>query len=1271
LLSLLQTLPQDFLNCEDSLMKRVLSVCVLFVVVILFVSPTAWAGTTGKISGKVLDAAGDAVVGASVQIIETSRGAACDVDGNFVILGVVPGTYTVRITNVGYGIKTYKGVVVEGDNTTTLDVTLQEEAINLGPVDVEFQQPTVNLNVTGKQKRIDRTQMETQAVKDVSSLLAKQPGFKVDPAGEMHVRGGRAADMLVKVDGVDFRDPLVGGSKQLVNFSALNVEEIEVMTGGDARYGGFQAALVNVTTPEGSMTDYNGVLEWRTDQMFKRADPYKAFSNAAHKLTESSFNSDQWDYSISGPVPFADRWLGKQKLSFFSSGTARLDNTYTPYNINRPNADLLGIGFKIPQRQNNDYSTFWKFTYLLDKTKKFNFTFQRDFSQWDVYPGGEASIDGNYGWQYKYDVANRPFIKNSRQSVSLQFTHNLSKSTLYEISVSNFTTATEIQPRGKNPGDFTLSTLAEDDNRRFIGSVDQNKDGFPDGFVDANGDGVYDGSGEGYDDRNANGKWDRGEDWVDLNGNGVYDPAEPWTDVTDPVTGRNNVGVKDPWDPYVDLNHNGRWDPAEPQLAEQDWNHNGVWDGEPFQDANRNGRYDGFGEGYDDKNLNGSMDRRELFDASKEVTGEPFIDGDYWNDTGEPFIDLPDSSGNYDGIHEDGEPWFDLPTTYLGPTAGRGTVPTTNGVYDGPNGAFDEYELFTYPATLGFGMDPRFPVLYTFGDITNGMRDATGRYTALDWLRIPPLPNGRPGYSAWIPGKSTWTNATLSDQVNPVFDPPNGIWDSGKPRFAGDPQPPSRESFRDYNGNGVDDPRPDYFLNPGTWDATAFWMHRQASEWSTKFDLTSQINKFHELKTGMDLKYRILNMSSISNPDQPYTNSNVPLPAGSPYPDRGGVRDFYQHKPWEGALYVQDKMEFEGMIVRAGLRTDFILQDPQMREETQKQLDATQPGALLANRGRFALAPRLGISHPISSKAKLYFNYGHYYQTPSFSYFYQSATANLSPNTQIGNPNLQYEKTVSYEVGVNTEFTEDWVLDVAGYYRDVFNQIGTVSEKDGPLTLNRYFNLGYARARGFEFSLEKKFSSMWAVTFNYDYSYAYGKESAATDGLTQRVTGVPENRDEYPLTWDQTHSISAFLTLMVSERDKVEPFGVKLPNNWLSTVQFSYGSGYPYTPSTYVTGLPSNLILPNSARMPNTVNLDLKFDKFWNLTKKMKLATGFEIYNLLDRRNVRSLYSETGNNYQSLHPDDPNWTPGRQDADMNPRNFGAPRQILLHFKITA
>ncbi len=1224
-------------------MKRYLTTF-LHILALFALTSLALAGP-GKIAGSIIDENGDGIIGANIQILETSQGATVlNVDGSYVILGVNAGEYTVRISSLGYGTKEIREIQVSSDLTTTVNATLLDEAIQIGEVEIITQKKNnVQLDVAGKEKRLSGSELENFGGGRVSNIIAKQPGFKVDPDGGLHVRGGRDTEAKYVVDGQSKSDAMYNSSKRLINTSALNVEEIEILTGGDASTGGYQSALIRVTTPEGKMDAYNGTVEYRSDRIFNNY----------------SFDTDQADYAFSGPVPFVKELFNmrENKFSFFTSGTAKLTNTYTAYNIRRDPNDYLALGFDTPERQSNDFSTFWKLTYRMDPARKLNFSYTREHSLWDIYPEGEAAIGGNYGWQYKYYPENRPFARNIRDSYNLQYQHNVTQNTFYEVSLGRFKTTTRVQPRGKNPDQFTAD-VDEEDARIATqggfgggGGADVNNNGIPDGYRDANGDSEYNGEGEGYDDINANGRWDRGEDWVDLNGNGVYDAAEPWVDRAN-SQGVNNPGVYDPWDPFVDLNGNGRWDDAEPQLAEQDWNGNGVWDGERFQDANRNGRYDGYGEGYDDRNMNGTIDKKTNF-TNDEDTGEGLIDGDFAFDTGEPFIDSPDANGVYNGVWDQGEVWLDLPTSS---SVGGGIrlQPTRNGQYDPPNNQFDDYELFCMPANLSFGMDPRLPVIYTWANILESF--PAGEPV---WLSMGYDENFVPLYFHHIEGRSTWINRTTDDTQSPVYDLQN---------FQADPG----EIFHDYNLNGVWDPRADEFLNPGQWDDAAFWQDRKSIEYSGKFDITSQANKYHELKSGLEIKYRNLEMQSIQNPDEPYDNPDFPLPAGSPFLGVGSTRDFYNHEPWEGAVYFQDKMEFEGLIVRAGLRSDFIIQSDDLLQQFADQVGSNQPGALLADRGRYVIAPRLGISHPVSAASKLYFNYGHYYQTPSFQYFYRSATANISPNTEIGNPNLEYEKTVSYEVGVSTEFTENWVVDVAGYYRDVYNQIGTVEERIGPLILNRYFNLGYARARGFEFSIDKKFSSMWALTANYDFSFAFGKESAAAEGLLDRANGVPENRNEHPLDWDETHRVSAFLTFMVAKDQRPKLMGLTLPSNWLSTMEFSYGSGLPYTPSTYTTGLPSNLILANSARKQATSTTDFRFDKFWDIGQGIKVSTGFEIFNLFNRRNVRDIFSETGNAFDASHEENQNEADDGnlgKDIDHNPRNYFPPRQVLLHLKL--
>ncbi|NQT34572.1 TonB-dependent receptor [bacterium] len=1154
------------------------------ILVLCMAAESVYAGVTGKFVGNVTDVETDEPL-EYAQIAESNGdwGGATDLDGDFLILNIPPGVYNVEVTYLGYHPITLIGIQINSGLTTKQDIQLTPTALKRPEVEIKVEPPLVKLDNTGKDIRIDKDKIKSIRPEDIGSLVGGVGGFKMDEEGRFHVRGSRDGEVAFLVDGVDIRDPLVATRTQ-ISLGAENVQEVNILTGGfTAEYGRATGAIVQITTAEGASKGYSGRLEYQTDRII---DTY-------------SFDTDRAEISIGGPIPYTADFLRKP-VTFYFTGICKLTNTYTPFDIRRPANDYMGIGLNLPERQQNNFSGSLKLAYKLTDRKKLSLYLTESFGKWDIYPSGEGGISGNYGYNYLHNLDSRPWAQNKQFSGILTFTDQLSEKTFYELKYIYFRTHSWVHPGGKNPGEFTLREDAE--NTR-AGGVDGDGNGFIDGFVDANNNGRFDGGGEGYEDWNFNGRWDRGEDWVDLNGNGVYDAAEPWIDVVNPLTGENNLDVYDSWDTYRDLNGNGRWDPAEPQLPEHDWNRNGyrdgerfidangngiydpwepwedlngnyLWDeGEPFIDTNGNGRFD-YSEGYDDKNTNGRMDYKDLINSDDD-TGEPFIDGDFAYLYIElPFIDQPDLiTGLYNGVLDPGEMVY------------RFLHPLT--------------ELFSRPATLlELQRDPSRPIWYAFDPDLYGA----------DWPEDPLV---------YIPEKSTWINRTLHDIENPVFDYPNGVADIDK------------EWWLDYNNNGRWDSSPDNFLNPNEWDPTAYWYDRVSTENTLKFDIQSQVSKHHEVKSGVEIKFRDLQMQSIQQPDKQYTGEAV-LPENSPWPDRGGIRDFYRYRPIEGALYAQDKMEFEGLIINAGLRYDFIRHDQDAVDEFRDRLIRDEPGAIFANRGTWRLSPRLGISHPITERAKLYFNYGHFYQAPQFQYFYRSATANFDANSTIGNPNLEYEKTVQYELGVNTQISELVVIDISGYYKDQFDLISTSDERWKNLTLDRYVNLDYGRMRGFEFSIEKRPYHHYALTFNYDFSYAYGKASDQHANREARLDNQPYNWDEHPLAWDETHKINAYITILYSQGEHPRWFGMVLPDDWMMTVQWQFGSGLPYTPSKYLTGETNqNLVLPNSYRRPWHENTTLKFEKYYTLNnnRDSRLFFGFTVYNLFNRRNIVAVYT--------------------------------------------
>lgn len=94
------------------------------------VCAAGWAGTKGLISGSVFDdQSGEKLPGVNIVVVGSSKGATTDLDGKYTIGSVEPGTYTLRISCVGYATKVITGATVRADETLKLDVALATEAI--------------------------------------------------------------------------------------------------------------------------------------------------------------------------------------------------------------------------------------------------------------------------------------------------------------------------------------------------------------------------------------------------------------------------------------------------------------------------------------------------------------------------------------------------------------------------------------------------------------------------------------------------------------------------------------------------------------------------------------------------------------------------------------------------------------------------------------------------------------------------------------------------------------------------------------------------------------------------------------------------------------------------------------------------------------------------------------------------------------------------------------------------------------------------------------
>ncbi len=283
---------------------------------LLILVPLAFAGVTGKIAGQITDSeSGQPLPGVNVFVEGTTIGATTDLKGNYVILNVPPGAYTLKATMMGYGAVTMKNVIVKIDLTTTINFRMKPEALEMSEVVVVAERPVVTRDVAASEINIDFKKVETLPVKQVNEVLVLQAGIEQGSEGVI-IRGGGARQTAFMVDGLSLND-----ERSNVPFTALSmnsIQEMKIQTAGfNAEYGNIRSGVVNVVTKEGDRIRYNGGLTVQYRPPAKKNfgpsiyDPYTYFTRPYMDpaVCWTGTTNGAWDAYTQRQYPIFEGWI--------------------------------------------------------------------------------------------------------------------------------------------------------------------------------------------------------------------------------------------------------------------------------------------------------------------------------------------------------------------------------------------------------------------------------------------------------------------------------------------------------------------------------------------------------------------------------------------------------------------------------------------------------------------------------------------------------------------------------------------------------------------------------------------------------------------------------------------------------------------------------------------------------------------------------------------------------------------------------------------------
>ncbi len=387
-----------------------------------------FAGTTGKISGTVLDSeTGEPLPGANILLEGTAIGASANVDGFYFILNIPPGRYVVQASYIGYNSTTKTEVLVETDMTTKVNFELQTTLLETETVTVVAVRPTIQKDRTSSQQSFVAEEISESPIVNIPQLLTTQAGVagaetierasivQDAPGDGLHIRGGRENETAFLIDGVRVDNPMWGGAGYAQNSSGNSMNEVMTILGTfNAEYGGKNSGVINLVTKEGSER-FSGLLGGYTDNF---------------GVSEFDRNTFQGELSLSGPVP------GINNFSFFINGQARTtDGRFKGYLI--PGwADSKGqvpIYDEAGNPRGEEISVDWKDEW--NALVKLTWNLSSSVKLMTSYVNARIK-QVKYYHSYKYIPYGMPWSDTKTNGFTFKVTHQLNASMFYDVTAS-------------------------------------------------------------------------------------------------------------------------------------------------------------------------------------------------------------------------------------------------------------------------------------------------------------------------------------------------------------------------------------------------------------------------------------------------------------------------------------------------------------------------------------------------------------------------------------------------------------------------------------------------------------------------------------------------------------------------------------------------------------------------------------------------------------------------------------------------------------------
>lgn len=272
---------------------------------------------TSTLSGTVMDPQGLAVKGAQVTVTNVKTGAArsttANDDGHYSLVGLAPGTYSVKIDG-GEHFAAFENPAVElaVGEPATLDAQLTlrgvQQSVTVSSQTAQIETTKTEVSQIISQRRIDNlpingrnyinfTLTNSQNTRDVSPTIGPAPN------SGLSVNGSRARGNMVSVDGADAVDNSVNGIRATVSQEAVQEFQL-ILSNYNAEYGRATGGVINIVTKSGGNAVHGDVFGFLRNKAFQARNPFSGQLNTATGNVDpvkQGYTRAQAGFTIGGP----------------------------------------------------------------------------------------------------------------------------------------------------------------------------------------------------------------------------------------------------------------------------------------------------------------------------------------------------------------------------------------------------------------------------------------------------------------------------------------------------------------------------------------------------------------------------------------------------------------------------------------------------------------------------------------------------------------------------------------------------------------------------------------------------------------------------------------------------------------------------------------------------------------------------------------------------------------------------------------------------------